>query len=93
MKSAQSADAILAEKDEQASQILQDMANVHQKAMEAQRDNQLAYDKASEAKNRSLGELERANAVQEAMQTFFNQEKATPESTKELADQARKKQL
>ena len=82
-----SADAILVEKDEKAEQILQDMTQVQQRAMSAAQDTQYAYDKASEARNRSMGELDRADGVKTAMDNFFNEERATPASAKELADE------
>lgn len=86
VKSATSADDMLLEKDRLAEQVLRDMTKAQQKAVTAAEEAQRAYDLASEAKNRSLGEMERVQGLMEGMDTFLASEKATPEQVQDLSD-------
>ncbi len=63
------------------------MTKAQQKAVAARKEAQIAYDLASEAKNRSLGEMERVDGLMDGMEEFLSGEKATPEQVQGLAEE------
>ena len=67
--------------------VLREITKAQQKAETAAEEAQKAYDLASEAKNRSLGEMERVDALTENIDSYMNDDKATPEQVQELAEQ------
>ncbi len=50
---------ILVDIDREAEQVLVDMTGAHQRTAEAAAEAQAAFDRANEAKNRSMGEVRR----------------------------------
>lgn len=87
VKSATAADDMLLEKDRKAAQVLREITKAQQKAETAAEEAQKAYDLASEAKNRSLGEMERVDALTENIDSYMTDDKATPEQVQDLAEQ------
>ena len=80
VKSAESADKIFAEKDRNAEQVLLDISKAHNIADQAAKNAQDAYDLAFQAKNRSVGELERSRALAEKIDAFTTDEKGKSKS-------------
>lgn len=89
VKSAESADKLLVEKDRNAEQVLLDISKAHSIAEEAAKDAQDAYDLASQAKDRSVGELERSTVLAEKIDAFTSDEKASPEDVQSLAQEVK----
>ena len=87
VKSAKDADKILNDKDREAQQVLLEMNKAHGKARAASKDAQEAHDLAAQAKNRSVGELERASGLATQISDFTSGEKASPEDVETLAQQ------
>ena len=48
-----------------------------------------AFDLANEAKNRSIGEMERVDGLVKNIDDFTGEDKATPEDVQALADQVK----
>ena len=67
--------------------MLREITKAQQKAETAAEEAQKAYDLASEAKNRSLGEMERVDALTENIDSYMTDDKATPEQVQDLAEQ------
>ena len=59
----------------------------HSKAEAAAKEAQEAHDLASEAKQRSVEELERSNTLTQEIEEFTNDDKASPASVQALADE------
>lgn len=87
VRSAESADAMLIEKDREAEKVLIDITKAHSKAIRAASEAQSAHDLAFEARNRSVGELERSSSLVKAIETFTTSERASPENVQTLADE------
>ena len=67
--------------------MLREITKAQQKAETAAEEAQKAYDLASEAKNRSLGEMERVDTLTENIDSYMSDDKATPEQVQELAEE------
>ena len=67
--------------------VLREITKAQQKAQTAAEEAQKAYDLASEAKNRSLGEMERVDTLTENIDNYMTGDKATPEQVQELAEE------
>ena len=87
VKSAKTADNILAEKDLKAQQVLLQISDAHSKAQNAANDAQRARDQAFEAKNMSVVELERASGIASRIDEFTSEGKASPEDVETLAQE------
>ncbi len=87
LNSARGADESLVKQDRLAEQVLLDMTKAQQKASAAQAAAQRAYDSAAEAKDRSMGEVDKVDEVVKAIEEFTVSDKATPEDVrKEIAE-------
>ena len=93
VKSAESADSLLVEKDRDADQVLREVTKAQMTAAEAAEEAQKAYDLASEAKNRSMGETDRVDALTKNIDGFGSNDKATPEDVQKLADEVWRQQI
>lgn len=89
VRSAETADGMLVDKDRQAERVLLDITKAHSKAVMASGEAQAAFDLAFEAKNRSVGELQRASDLSQTIDDFTSSDKASPENVQMLADEVR----
>ena len=87
VKSAELADKLLLDKDREAEQVLLDISKAHSKALSASREAQEAHDLAAQARNRSVGELERASELTQKIGDFTSGENASPEDVQSLANE------
>ncbi len=87
VKSAETADGMLVDKDRQAEKVLRDITKAHGKAVGAAKDAQAAFDMANEAMNRSVGEMQRSRDLSQTIDDFTTSDKASPENVQTLADE------
>ena len=87
VKYAESVDKLLLEKERAAEQVLLDISKAHAKSLAASKEAQSAHDLASEAKQRSVGELERSTNLIQKVEDFTNNEQASPEDVQQLAEE------
>ena len=93
VKSAESADKLLVEKERKAEQVLLDISKAHSVAETAAKDAQAAFDLAKQAKDRSVGELERSTELAVKIDAFTSDDKASPADVQSLADECLTAQL
>lgn len=86
VKSADMADKLLKDKETSANRVLLEVTNAHTKALTAEREAQEARDLAVQAKDRSVGELERSTALTKQIEDFVSGEQASPADVAALAD-------
>ena len=93
VKSAESADKLLVEKERKAEQVLLDISKAHSVAETAAKDAQAAFDLAKQAKDRSVGELDRSTELAVKIDAFTSDDKASPADVQSLADECLTAQL
>jgi len=81
------ADKLLLDKEREAEQVYLDMKKAHTKALAASSEAQAAHDLAAEARNRSVGELERSTELTQRIEDFTSGENASPEDVQSLANE------
>jgi len=82
---AKGAEKIFAEKDLEAESVLNEVSSAYGEVARAEEAAQVAFDMASQAKNRSMGELDQVNILTAKIDEFLNDDKATPEQVKSVA--------
>jgi laminin beta 1 len=82
---AKEAEKILKEKDLRAEEALNSINSVHASVLNSADMAQVAYDRSSEAKNRSLSESDRVDDLTKKINAFLGGKHATPEQVKEVA--------
>lgn len=88
VKSAELADEMLVEKESEAEQTLGKILQAHSKALNAAKESQSAHDLASEAKNRSKGELDRSAMLRKKIEDFSSRpNKASTADVATLAEE------
>lgn len=85
LQNTKEAERILAEKDLEAESALNKVSSVYSDVSAAEGEAQLAYNLASEAKSRSLNEVEDVNQLSTRIDNFLKDDKATPEQVKNVA--------
>ena len=93
VKSAESADKLLVEKERSAEQVLLDISKAHSVAEAAASDAQAAFDLSKQAKDRSEGELDRSTELAVKIDAFTSDDKASAEDVQSLADECLEAQL
>jgi len=83
---AKEAEKILREKDLMAEEALNSINSVHNSVLSSADLAQIAYDRSSEAKNRSQSESDRVDDLAMKIDEFLAGKHATPEQVKEVAE-------
>lgn len=84
---AKEAEKILREKDLLAEEALNNINSVHNSVLSSADLAQIAYDRSSEAKNRSQSESDRVDELTKKIDDFLGGKHATPEQVKEVAQE------
>ena len=89
MRQAKDAATILDTKHESAEEVRYRIQHAGQAASAANNEAQMAYDKANQARNMSMSEVNRVTVVQRSIDEFQRSGPPTPEDVKALAEEVR----
>merc|ERR1719347_272671 len=93
VKDAKEAEMLLKEKDLVAEEALNKISSVYGKVEKSSELAQEAYDMAYDAKNRSQSESERVDLLTKKIDDFLEDDNATPEQVKDVAEECLKAEM